>query len=122
MVDRIVSKDNAKKADESSIKNQLASIQSKRRHMELRLEQLVVDLTDGLLDRQEYAYAKQRYNEEYEHLLEEENRLFVSSKKFGNIVAGSDRWVRMLKAYRSIPEIDRKVVDFLVKRISLLST
>ena len=104
---------------ESSIKNQLASIQSKRRHMELRLEQLVVDLTDGLLDKQEYAYAKQRYNEEYEHLLEEENRLFVSSKKFGNIVASSDRWVRMLKAYRSIPEIDRKVVDFLVKRINI---
>lgn len=104
---------------ESSVKNQLTSIQSKRRHMELRLEQLIVDLTDGLIDKQEYAYAKQKYNEEYEHLLEEENRLFTSSRRFGNIVASSDKWIRTLKEYRSIPDIDRKAVDFLVKRIKI---
>ena len=104
---------------ESSVKNQLTSIQSKRRHMELRLEQLIVDLTDGLIDKQEYAYAKQKYNEEYEHLLEEENRLFTSSRRLGNIVASSDKWIRTLKEYRSIPDIDRKAVDFLVKRIKI---
>ena len=104
---------------ESSVKDQLASIQSKRRHMELRLEQLIVDLTDGLIDKQEYAYAKQKYNEEYEHLLEEENRLFTSSRRLGNIVANSDKWIRTLKEYRSIPDIDRKAVDFLVKRIKI---
>ena len=104
---------------ESSMKNQLTSIQSKRRHMELRLEQLIVDLTDGLIDKQEYAYAKQKYNEEYEHLLEEENRLFTSSRRLGNIVASSDKWIRTLKEYRSIPDIDRKAVDFLVKRIKI---
>lgn len=104
---------------ESSMKNQLTSIQSKRRHMELRLEQLIVDLTDGLIDKQEYAYAKQKYNEEYEHLLEEENRLFASSRRLGNIVASSDKWIRTLKEYRSIPDIDRKAVDFLVKRIKI---
>ena len=104
---------------ESSVKNQLTSIQSKRRHMELRLEQLIVDLTDGLIDKQEYAYAKQKYNEEYEHLLEEENRLFASSRRLGNIVASSDKWIRTLKEYRSIPDIDRKAVDFLVKRIKI---
>ena len=104
---------------ESSVKNQLTSIQSKRRHMELRLEQLIVDLTDGLIDKQEYTYAKQKYNEEYEHLLEEENRLFTSSRRLGNIVASSDKWIRTLKEYRSIPDIDRKAVDFLVKRIKI---
>lgn len=104
---------------EASVKNQLTSIQSKRRHMELRLEQLIVDLTDGLIDKQEYAYAKQKYNEEYEHLLEEENRLFTSSRRLGNIVASSDKWIRTLKEYRSIPDIDRKAVDFLVKRIKI---
>lgn len=106
---------------ESAVKNQLASIQTKRRRMELRLEQLIVDLTDGLIDKQEYAYAKQKYNDEYEHLLEEENRLFTSSRRLGNIVASSDRWIQTLKEYQSIPVIDRKVVDFLVKRINIYS-
>lgn len=106
---------------ESAVKNQLASIQTKRRRMELRLEQLIVDLTDGLIDKQEYAYAKQKYNDEYEHLLEEENRLFTSSRRLGNIVASSERWIQTLKEYQSIPVIDRNVVDFLVKRINIYS-
>jgi len=87
--------------------------------MELRLEQLIVDLTEGLIDKDEYAYAKKRYNGEYEQLLEEENRLFSSSKKLGNIVASSNKWIQFVKEYRSLPDIDRKAVDYLIKRINL---
>ena len=104
---------------ESSVQNELLSIQSKRRHMELRLEQLIVDLTDGLIDKDEYAYAKKRYNDEYEHLLEEENRVFASSKKLGNIVASSNKWIQFVKEYRAIPDVDRKAVEYLVKRINI---
>ena len=104
---------------ETSVKNQLVSIQSKRRHTELRLEQLVIDLTDGLIDKDEYGYAKKKYNEEYEHLLEEENRLFTSSKQLENIITSSERWVRMLKEYQQLPIIDRNAVEFLVKRINV---
>lgn len=73
----------------------------------------------GLIDKDEYAYAKKRYNGEYEQLLEEENRLFSSSKKLGNIVASSNKWIQFVKEYRSIPDIDRNAVDYLVKRINL---
>ena len=104
---------------ESSVQSELLSIQSKRRHMELRLEQLIVDLTDGLIDKDEYAYAKKRYNDEYEHLLEEENRVFASSKKLGNIVASSNKWIQFVKEYRAIPDVDRKAVEYLVKRINI---
>lgn len=104
---------------ETSVKNQLVSIQSKRRHTELRLEQLVIDLTDGLIDKDEYCYAKKKYNKEYEHLLEEENRLFTSSKQLENIITSSERWVRMLKEYQQLPIIDRNAVEFLVKRINV---
>ena len=104
---------------ESSVQSELLSIQSKRRHMELRLEQLVVDLTDGLIDKDEYAYAKKRYNDEYEHLLEEENRVFASSKRLGNIVASSNKWIQFVKEYRAIPDVDRKAVEYLVKRINI---
>ena len=104
---------------ESTVQSELLSIQSKRRHMELRLEQLIVDLTDGLIDKDEYAYAKKRYNDEYEHLLEEENRVFASSKRLGNIVASSNKWIQFVKEYRAIPDVDRKAVEYLVKRINI---
>lgn len=104
---------------EISIQNQLMSVQSKRRNMEQRLEQLIVDLTEGLIDKNEYAYAKKRYNDEYENLLEEENRLFASSKKLDHIVATSSQWIQFVKEYRRIPEIDRKAVEYLIKRINI---
>lgn len=102
---------------ESSVKNQLTGVQSKRRNIEQRLEQLIVDLTDGLIDKQEYTYAKKRYHQELERILEEENKLFTSSKRFENIVTSSERWLQMLKEYQSIPNIDRTAVGFLVRRI-----
>ena len=49
--------------------------------------------------------------------MEEENKLFTSSKRFENIVTSSERWLQMLKEYQSIPNIDRTAVDFLVRRI-----
>lgn len=104
---------------ESSVQNQLLSIQTKRRHMELRLEQLVADLMEGLIDKDEYVYAKKRYTEECENLLEEENRVFASSKKLGNILTSSNKWIQFVKEYRAIPEIDRKAVEYLIKRINI---
>lgn len=104
---------------ESSVQNELASVQSKRRNLEARLETLIVDLMDGLIDKDEYAYAKKKYNDEYEKLLELENKLFVSSKKLGNIVTTSNKWIQFVKEYRCIPDIDRKALDYLVKRINV---
>lgn len=106
---------------ESSVRNQLSSIQSKRRNMEVRIEQLLVDLTDGLIDRQEYIYAKQHYSKECTQLLEEENKLFASSKCLESIVAKSHKWIQFLKEYQSFPEINRTVIDFLVKRINIFA-
>lgn len=102
---------------QSGVSNQLASVQTKRRSLERRLENLIVDLTEGLIDKQEYAYAKNRYNSEYERLLEQETKMLAASKELGNIIAGADQWIRFLKEYRRFPEINRKVVEYMVKRI-----
>ena len=43
----------------------------------------------------------------------------MSSKKLGNIVTTSNKWIQFVKEYRCIPDIDRKAVDYLVKRINV---
>lgn len=99
--------------------NKLLSIQTKRRNMEQKLEQLMMDVTDGLLDLQEYTYAKNRYSEQLERLLEEENKAFAATKELGNLLTSTERWLRTLKAYHAMPEIDRKTVEYLVERINI---
>ena len=103
----------------AGVNSRLLSIQAKRRNMELKLEQLLLDLTDGLIDKDEYAYAKRRYNDQYESLLEEENKAFAESKELSNLVAGTDQWIRVLKECHAFPDIDRKTVEYLVDRINI---
>jgi DNA invertase Pin-like site-specific DNA recombinase len=101
----------------SEVTEKLTSIKTKRRNMEQRMEQLIIDLTDGLIDNNEYLYAKSRYNKELENLLEKENRMLADSKKLDGIVGGSDKWIQTLKGYQKFPVIDRKMVEYLVKKI-----
>ena len=102
---------------QSSTSGQLASVQAKRRNMEKRMEQLLIDLTDGLIDRDEYAYAKQRYSQEHDKLLEEENRVFASTKQLDAIMESCNQWIRALREYQRFPVINRELLDMLVKRI-----
>lgn len=102
---------------QSSSNGYLVSVQAKRRNMEKRLEQLLIDLTDGLIDKGEYAYAKQKYNAEYTKLLEEEHKAFASTKRLDTIMEGYHQWIRALQEYQRFPIINRKLLDMLVDRI-----
>lgn len=101
----------------SAISGMLRSVQAKRRNLEQRMEQLIVDLTEGLIDKGEYTYAKKRYSRDYEALLEEENQLLAKAGELSGIVASSDKWIKLMKEYEAFPEINRKVVEQLVDRI-----
>lgn len=99
------------------ITNKLNSIQTKIRNKEHQMEQLFIDLTEGVIDKEEYAYAKQRYNEHYQKLLEEENKLIVSSKKLENIIYSSYDWIDKLKEHMSFSKINRSVIESFVDKI-----
>lgn len=101
----------------SYVVEKLSSVQAKRRNIEQRMEQLIIDLTDGLIDKHEYSYAKGRYTGECEKLLEEEQHLYAESRKLDTIVAGSEKWIQALKAYQAYPKNDRKLVEQLVQKI-----
>ncbi len=101
----------------NEISKELLRTQTRRKNLELKMEQLIIDLTDGLIDKEEYSYAKNRYQEECQELLENENRLTVASQELPRIISGSEKWLIMLKKYQQFPVIDRKLVEALVEKI-----
>ena len=95
----------------------LRSIKVKRKNTEAKLEQLLVDLTDGLLNKEEYEYLKSRYSAECEQLLREENVFMQKASEKQQTVMTAKKWLEQLKRYHTLEEIDREMMDLLVKRV-----
>lgn len=95
----------------------LAEIRAKRNNMEAKIEQLLLDLTERIIDRQEYVKMKEKYSARYEELLSEESRLFGEIKKLDMALASSSKWIQALKQYHKVPVIDRAIVELLIDRI-----
>ena len=97
----------------------LTSIQRKRRSMDEKIEQLLVDLTESLIDRDEYEYMKSRYTEQREMLLEQEVKADHDVKELGTVMNVSKKWLAMIRKSQEAKEITREIVDCLVSRIEV---
>ncbi len=95
----------------------LAEIRAKRNNMEAKIEQLLLDLTDRIIDRQEYVRMKEKYSVRYEELLSAESRLLGEIKKLDMALATSSKWIRALKQYHKVPVVDRAIVELLIDKI-----
>lgn len=102
---------------QENVGQQHEDITKKRKKMELKMEQLLVDLTERLIDKEEYDYIKGRYQEQYEQLLEEEAKVGADKANLGTALQAAQKWIERLKEYQKIPSIDRRVMDLLVDSI-----
>lgn len=100
-----------------TVADQYSSICAKRRNMEAKIEQLLIDLTEKVIDRSEYDYMKSRYTKQYEKLLEEESRAGADMKTLDIALNTAQKWIAMIKKYQELPYIDRELMDELVESI-----
>ena len=101
----------------SYTEKKLAEIRAKRNNMEAKIEQLLLDLTDRLIDREEYVRMKEKYSTQYDKLLSEEANLFGELKKLDMALSSSSKWIEALKQYHKVPKIDRGIVELLINKI-----
>ncbi len=105
------------KAARSSQNRILTSLRVKRQNMEGKLEQLLHDLATGLITRDEYEYAKKLYTCQHEQFQKEEIAAREVIKEADNHLKDAEQWIAEMKRYQALPEIDRPMLDLLVKRI-----
>ncbi len=103
------------------LKQKLATVSSKKRNIESKIEQLIVDLTERIIDREEYEYIKGHYEIQLDGLRTEENRILSDLDKVRSLTAETERWVKAVKKYHRLPEIDRPLLDILVDKIMVHS-
>lgn len=94
-----------------------ASLRVRRQNIEQKLEQLLHDLTSGLIARDEYEFIKKRYNEQHAQLQTEETALREEIKTARAQLCDAERWINELKRYERLPELDRAMMDLLIREI-----
>lgn len=90
---------------------------AQRKNLELKTEQLLLDLTDGLIDREEYMLMKKRYSNMRTELSAEEKNAAEKIKEFKNTVEKAESRLKALRNYNGLSELDRETVDLLVNKI-----
>ena len=99
----------------------LQSIRVRRRNIEAKQERLLVDLTNGILNREEYEYTKARYDGEREALLREEREAELKALAVKETINTAQKWLNSLRQYRRLPVLNREIVDIIVDKIFVFS-
>ncbi len=106
-------------AHQNAVNSEYAGIRAKRRNVEAKMEQLLVDLTKRLISREEYLYMKERYASQLEELLIAETKAAAETKALGTVVDTTQKWIDAVKKYQKLPFIDRELIDALIDSIEV---
>lgn len=108
----VISYQNAKK-------DRYQSVFIQRKNMEAKIEQLLVDLTQGIIDRDEYSYMKKQYSKRYNDLLQEETQALSDMREKDAALSVTGKWLETIRKYQKLPVIDKTLMDLLVERIEV---
>ena len=95
-------------------------ILNRRKKQEAKIDQLLIDLTERIIDRGTYEYAKKKYEAELEAILTQETQALEDMNAVSATVSASMEWVNALYKYWELPEITKELLDTLVDRIEVM--
>ncbi len=102
---------------QSTSQQRLSSLSAKRKGIEGRLEQLLTDLAQRIITRNEYDYMRTQYERQRDELISQEAQ---AGERINALVAAlnsTERWLQSVKQYHTLSEIDREVMDALVEKV-----
>lgn len=85
--------------------------------MRLRKTRLYEDFVSGILDENEYTYAKCGYEEELERLDKRMQDLLEKRKAYEEAVSSDNRWISGLKRIKGKKKLTQEMVDAVVDRV-----
>lgn len=101
----------------SETAGRLAQISQQRKKLEGKIEQLLIDLTDGLISRDEYVYMKEKYTQQMAISVDEEEKAQAQEAALHESLSAVQTWLYAIKTYRALPELNQEVLRLLIKEI-----
>ena len=97
------------------------SISAKRQKVENRMERLLTDLTEQMIDRNEYGYMRARYSQQMKELLDAEEAAAARRNAVQEKITVTQEWICNMKEYQSLPALTPEILRLLIKEIQVHS-
>lgn len=101
------------------VNRELYSVRKKKVEYEEKKEHLWRDYTDQLLNKEEYLYAKKRFDMMYQELCLKEDELQKKEDEKNRMMSEAARWVEFMKKYQKVQELDQQMIEMFVQRIDV---
>lgn len=105
---------------QKNVQDELSALHVKQGHQEARLEQLLIDFTSGLLEREDYKYMKRKYMEESRMLQQREKKMTERFAQLESSLEAIQNRLAALRAYRCFSEITREMMDDFIEKIEVI--
>ncbi len=107
---------------QTSIGDQIQSCIVKKRNIESKIERLLMDLTEGLITREEYEYMKNRYSQQSMLIADEYTELKNKSEELTDVITTAQMWLSAIREYKKLPAITRELFETLVDKVYISSS
>lgn len=74
---------------------------------------------DGILDAEEYKFAKQKYDEQFRELQEQIKEAQNKRDQLVSVLTDGGKWISVIRQVENTTELDQKLVDNLVKSVRI---
>ncbi len=95
----------------------VTSIRLKRNAISQKQEQLYENYVDGILNEEEYAFAKQTYEKDYQRLTQLMEEAIQRRERFLESISQDNRWMNMMKTVKGMEELTQELIDTLIEKI-----
>ena len=99
--------------------NTATSLRLQRQSLDRKLDMLIHDLSSGLIGREEFLYAKEKYRAELNRILAAEATQKERMEQMQKGLSTAQAWVRAMQEYQRLPVLTKELLDTLVERISI---
>lgn len=102
--------------------SELRSVLTKINAIQGKRERLYEDYTEHILTPEDYVTLKKKYDDEYQALSAQVNALQVVQAKWTRAISGENRWFVHMQSIKNATELDRDVLNAVVKKIWIYET
>ena len=120
--DRLLSKLRGS-SGEQNIRNQqnalITSLELKLNGLMKKRARLYTDFTDGVLDDEEYAFAKKNYDGQYADLSRRLEEAIQRRSSFQEAMSADNRWITLMKSVSGARELSQELVDEAIELVQV---
>ena len=96
---------------------EISSLTLKRNSLSKKRARLYADYADGVLDEEEYSFAKKSYDSQFAGLTKLLEETVLRRNRFQEAMSDTNRWIVLMKSVSGTAQLTQELVDAAIERV-----